>query len=398
MNFLAAARSLLEHWQRAALSALGIMVASVAIVLLISIARGVEADITSQVDQLGVNVLVVVPGRVELASGMGFNPNLGGQSFLAFEDAPRLRAVEGVREVAILNFSGGGIRYQDREAYPFIIATTPEWFRMQRSDLEAGAFFTEQDADQPVAVIGSVARNRLFREGEDPIGATVTINQGEYRVVGVMADEEGDSLFSAGGFQDVVYIPLPYLQTQQEFVKIDRFMIQGAPDAEPKRLVSDLEAVLEQRLDRQQFSVLTQEDLLGLIYRVTGILSWLLVGLTSIALFVGGVGVMAIMLMAVNERNKEIGVRKAMGARRRDIFWQFLMESVIIGVVGVMAGIVISLIVSAALRIFTPIDPLVTVGTVLLAFGVGVGIGSVFGLIPSMHAARQDPVVALRNE
>jgi putative ABC transport system permease protein len=151
-------------------------------------------------------------------------------------------------------------------------------------------------------------------------------------------------------------------------------------------------------LSRQQYSVLTQEDLLGLIHEVMGILGWLLIGLTAIALFVGGLGVMTVMVMSVSERQREIGIRKATGARSSDVFQQFLVESVIIALAGVLVGLAISTAAGAALRAFTSIKPIVTWQIVALAALVGIGLGSLFGLIPAMRAARQDPVVALRNE
>jgi putative ABC transport system permease protein len=170
------------------------------------------------------------------------------------------------------------------------------------------------------------------------------------------------------------------------------------PVAEPRSLIRRLEAVLGERLDRQQYQVITQEDLLGLVYKLMNILTWLLTGLTSIALFVGGVGIMTVMLMAVNERSKEIGIRKAVGARPGDVFTQFLGEAVIIALAGGAVGLVISYFVCLGLAAWTPIKPLITVSTVVLSFGVCLIVGGFFGLIPAMKASRKDPVASLRNE
>jgi putative ABC transport system permease protein len=399
VNLLIALTSLKESWQRSVLSSLGVMVAGVAIILLISIAHGVEKDIRGQVEELGVNVLVVLPGRVE--SGM-FNPNLGGQSYLKEQDAERLAQVPGVRRTAALSFAGGGIRYQGEDIFtPLTIAAEPNWFRMHAVDLEHGRLITEEDENADVAVVGSVAANDLFGSSEDALGKEIEINQQSYTVVGVTESQNGDadeSLFSMGSFQNVVYIPYSTLQANLPNMQTHRVMVQSEPEADPEVLVPALEEALGERLDRQQYSVLTQEDLLGLIYELMSILSWLLIGLTSIALFVGGVGIMAIMLMAVNERKREIGVRKAVGAHRQDIFRQILVESVAIGLIGITVALALSWVISIALTLYTPIEPDITAQTVLLAFAVGIGLGAFFGVLPAMKAARQDPVVALRQE
>jgi len=395
-NIRSAWQSLWEQRGRAALSALGILVASVAIVLLVSIALGVRADITTQVKDLGVNTLVVLPARVE---GINFNPNLGGQSFLLESDATDLRAIPGVIRTAPLTFAGGGVRAGKKEAFPIVIAATADWFLIQPNQLREGEFFRDPQTRERVAVLGSLAADALFGNGQAARGRTVTINQHPYRVIGVTQDQKSESsLFSMGGFQNVVYIPYHAARADNPTQQTDRIMVQSSPDAEPKSLVKALDARLGQRLDRQQYSVLTQEDLLGLVYKLMSILTWLLTGLTSIALFVGGVGILTVMLMSVNERAREIGIRKTVGARRRDIFQQFLVESATLAMVGGTLGFAFSYAVCVALYRFTPVKPMVTVGVAALCFGVCLGVGTVFGVWPALRAARQDPIVALRHE
>lgn len=397
MNLANAIRSLTESWQRSLLSALGIMVASVAILLLVSIGKGVEKDITSRVDEIGVNVLICVPGRIDL-QGMGFNPNLGGQSWFKAEDADRLERVEGVEQVALLSFAGGGIDWKGKESYPLMIANTPEWFDMHKTTLKSGRLFTEADGTKPVVILGAVAKDQLFGE-EDPVGKKVKINGHEFEVIGTLEDAGSESsLFSMQSFQNVAYLPYEAQKKLSPDMQIDRMMVQTSFDAEPKGLVKNLEDALGERLDRQQYSVLTQQDLLGLVYQVMGILSTLVIGLTSIALFVGAMGIMTVMIMSVNERRKEIGVLKAIGATQQDIFRQFLWESIIIGLAGVLMGLVISVIVNYGLSTFTKIKPLMGPDTIVLAFAVGIGVGAIAGMFPAMKAARQDPVVSLRAE
>jgi len=201
-----------------------------------------------------------------------------------------------------------------------------------------------------------------------------------------------------GSFQNLVYLPYRRVKTTQPDLPLSRIMIQIRPDAEPKKLVAALDATLGRRLDRQQYQVLTQEDLLGLVYRLSGILTWLLTGLTSISLFVGGVGIMAIMLMSVAERTKEIGIRKASGARSSDIFLQFLIEAKALALLGGLAGLGLGALADAGLAAWTPLKPAITWGVVWLALGLSLGVGIVFGLIPAVRAARLAPADAIRLE
>lgn len=374
------------------------MVGATAILLLVSIAQGVRADITKEIEGIGVNLLVVLPGRIEEGN---FNPNIGGQSFLKEEQAVRIRQEPGVIRVATLTFAGGGVRAGSKDAYPVTIAASPEWFKIHRTTLAEGRVIDGSDDVRDVVVLGSVAKEQLFGT-PSALGKRVEINGRSYEVVGVTQEKEksGSSggLFSMFGFENVVYLPFRRLKGLRPDMQIDRIMVQSDPNAEPKQLKARLEAVMGGLLDRQQYSVLTQEELLGLVYKIMGILTWLLTGLTSIALFVGGVGILTVMLMAVSERSREIGIRKTVGGKRSDIFVQFLVEALVLTSSGVMVGLAVSTLVCWLLERFTPIKPLVTFGTVGLALTVSVLVGAVFGLIPAMRAARKDPVVALRWE
>lgn len=396
MNAVAALRSLQESWKRALLCGVGVAIASVAIVLLVSIGLGVQKDVTSQVDGFGASMLIVVPGKINLS--MGFNPNFAGKSFLTDQAAKDVAEAKGVVRTSVFSFVGGYISYGKNDAYPLLLATEPAWFQMYKTQIAEGKFFTKDQETQDVCVIGSVAKEDLFGD-QDPIGKKVTINNRPYTVVGVTEDKKAEnSLFSMQSFANVVYLPIRALQSHEENVQIDRIFAQVDNKIDPKTVIGNVDLALKKTLNEKQFSVLTQEDLLKLIYQVMGILGTLVVGLTSIALFVGGVGIMTVMLLSVGERNKEIGIRLAVGARRRDIFRQFLVESSIIGFVGVVAGLVVSLIVCAILASTTNIKPLVTPGTVFMTFTVGLGVGLIFGIVPAAKAAKLDPVAALRLE
>jgi len=394
VNLVFALRSLRDGWTRALLSALGITVGAAAIALLVSIALGVRDDVESQVRDLGVNVLVVIPGRIDNGT---FNPNMGGMSYLEDADATALARVPGVVRAEPFTFLGGYVKAGAKVAQgPLLTACTPGWFAMRPVVMREGRTFGTGEGD--VTVLGSLAADALFPKAS-AIGKRVTINRRKYTVVGVTQDKKQEgSLLSFGSLQNLVYVPYDRLRAIQPDIQTDRIMIQARPDAEPKALIKRCDAVLQRRLDRAQFQVLTQEDLLGLVYKLTGILTWLLTGLTSIALFVGGVGIMAVMLMSVNERAKEIGVRKAVGARGRDVFAQFLMEALLLSTFGGLMGLLLTVGVDAALDAFTPIHPKMTPGVIALSLLTSLGVGGVFGVIPAMKAARKDPVAALRSE
>lgn len=394
-NLRSALASLREQRGRLLLSSLGVMVGSTAIILLVSIAIGVKADVTSQVEDLGVNVLIVVPGRIEMGN---FNPNMAGQSYLKEADIPKVRAVPGVIRATPLTFAGGGVTSNGKSAYPLVIAAKPDWFAIHNNPLAEGRFFSAADEKKPVAILGGIAKDALFGKASG-LGKKVDINGRKYEVVGVTKDkEQGSSMLSMFSLENVVYVPYEHLKTLKPDMQIDRIMIQSSPEAEPKALQAQLDQVLAKSLQKEQYSVLTQEDLLGLVYKLMSILTWLLTGLTSIALFVSGVGIMTVMLMSVNERAKEIGIRKTVGARRSDIFQQFLGESLLITLIGGSAGLAFSYAGCLALYYLTPVKPMVTIGTVGLSFGVSLFVGGVFGLLPAMRAARKDPVDSLRNE
>lgn len=388
--------NLLESWRRSVLCGVGVAIAAVAIVLLVSLGLGVQKDITGQVDDLGTGILVVVPGKVELS--MGFNPNITGKSFLTDQSARDVSKVQGISKVAKFSFAGGYISHNGKDAFPFLIATSPAWFQINKLKVSEGHPFTDSNEKDNVCVIGSVAKQELF--GDAPaVGKSVVINEKEYEIVAVTQESKADkSMFSAQSLSNVVYIPLAAVQQNEKNVQIDRIFAQVDPTIDPKSIIKDVEQNLLLTLNKNQFSVLTEEDLLSLIYQVMGILATLVIGLTSIALLVGGVGIMTVMLLSVGERTKEIGVRKALGASQADIFKQFLTEATVISLGGVVTGTLVSLVICQIIAATTVIKPLVTWQTILLTFAVGIGVGIVFGLIPAIRASRLNPVEALRLE
>jgi len=397
VDFDSAVRSLLEHKSRMLLSGLGVFVGSTAIALLVSVAKGVQHEIAREVNQLGVNLLVVLPFRVE--SDSLFAPSAVGVSRLQDRHVDLIRSIEGVRYVVPIMFVGGTLS-TDSTSSPstMILATHPEWFKIRPTKLSEGRLLEERDAKSRVLVVGSIAKQSLF-DDSSALGKSVTINGKDFRIVGVTEDRAAkQGIFAFGGFENVAIMPYDLARMEVPNPQVHRIMITANPEIEPKSLLRDVERALAATLPEDAFSVVTQEDLLQLIFKVMSILTWLLTGLTSIALFVGGVGIMAIMLMSVQQRTREIGVRKAVGARNSALLRQFLIEAIIISIGGGASGLVFSAIVNELLRQFTPLDPLLTWDAVAMCMAVSVGVGAAFGLVPALQAARNDPCVSLRSE
>jgi putative ABC transport system permease protein len=397
-SFQAALGSLWLTPRRTLLSGLGMAVGVAAIVMLVSLGKGVERDVRQQVESLGVNLVIVLPGRISPENP--FNPmSFIGLSTLRESDLAVVRQIEGVQRVAPIMFVAGGASRGTRWAdAALIIGTTPEWFQMRPHRLAAGRLFTEQELDAYVCILGPEPARQLFGD-EPPLGQTVHLNGVPFRVIGVTAEESQRSLFGGGGFEFALYAPIRSLQQAMGSRQIHRVIAQTAPDREPRQLVERIrEAVRRNHNGSEDFSVLTQEDLLTRLFSLLRIISVALTGITSIALVVGGIGVMNVMLMSVTERVREIGIRKTVGARQRDIFWQFLFEATLIALVGGAIGVGIAWLACYLIDRYTVLHPLVELDTLLLALSVCGLVGLIFGTIPAYRAATRDPVEALRHE
>ncbi|MEJ5383881.1 MAG: ABC transporter permease [Fimbriimonadales bacterium] len=384
--------------RRTLLSGLGMAVGVAAIVVLVSLGKGVQRDVVAQVESLGVNLVIVLPGR--LSPENPFNPmSFIGLSTLREGDIAAVAQVAGVRRVAPIMFVAGGAQRGERWAdAALILGTTPEWFEMRPHTLKHGRFFTHAEAERFVCILGPKPAEQLFGT-ENPVGKQVQLNGKPFTVIGVTAEDSNRSLLGSGGFEFAIYAPIRALQRAMGSEQIHRVIAQTAPDQDPAQLQAQIKAaVLRSHGGSEDFSVLTQEELLSRLFTLLQIVSVALTGITSIALVVGGIGVMNVMLMSVTERVREIGIRKTVGAEQRDIFWQFLMEALLIALVGGLMGVLLGWGVCAAIERFTVLTPQVTGNTIGLALTVCGAVGLVFGVLPAARAARKDPVEALRYE
>jgi putative ABC transport system permease protein len=375
---------------RSGLTMLGVVIGVAAVVVLVAIGTGAKQTVERQVEGLGSNLLIVVPGRVDFGSA----PSV---SRLSLSDVDAVTRIVGDRSrVAVTVTSGETVRAGTTTRFTSVLGvmeTTPQVFVRT---LARGTYLSRSDVDtaRRVVVLGAAVARDLFGERE-PVGQQVTIAGVRFRVVGVFAPL-GQSL--GVNRDDEVHIPVTTAHRLLGTNRVDGIAVK-APDREQigqlgERIVTEL----TERHPDTEFSAVTQEQILGVLGDILGVLTGVLAAIAGISLLVGGVGVSNIMLVSVRERTREIGLRKAVGARPRDIGVQFLLEAVLLttlgGVTGMGLGVGAALVVAAV----SPVPAAITWWSLALAFGVSAVVGIVFGVVPAQRAGRLDPVVALRSE
>ncbi|GAB3869218.1 ABC transporter permease [Dactylosporangium cerinum] len=375
---------------RSTLTMLGVIIGVAAVVVLVAIGTGTKQQIERQVEGLGSNLLIVLPGQVSLGSA----PSV---SRMDLSDVDAVSKIVGDRSrVAVTVASGETVAAGNVDTFATIngvIETTPQVF--VRS-LARGTYLSRSDVDtqRRVAVLGYRVARDLFGE-RDAVGQQITIAGVRFRVIGVFA-QLGQSL---GVDRDnEVHVPITTAQRLLGTNRVDGIAIKAPNREEIDDLSARILAELGRRHPGTEFSAVTQEQILGVLGDILGVLTGVLAAIAGISLLVGGVGVSNIMLVSVRERTKEIGLRKAVGARPRDIGVQFLLEAVLLttlgGFIGMGLGIGAALVVAA----LSPVPAAITWWSLALAFGVSAAVGIIFGVVPAQRAGRLDPVVALRTE
>jgi putative ABC transport system permease protein len=375
---------------RSGLTMLGVIIGVGAVVILVAIGTGAKQTVEQQVEGLGSNLLLIVPGRVDF----GAAPTV---SRLRLEDVDAVTRIVGDRNrIAVATSSGETVRAGTRTRFTSVngvLETTPKVFVR---DIARGTYLSRSDVDvaRRVAVLGSAVADTLFGE-RDPVGSQVTIAGVRFRVVGVFAPL-GQSL--GVDRDDEVHIPITTALRVFDTSRVDAMAVK-APDRDSlDELGRRIVAELNDRHPESEFSAVTQEQILGVLGDILGILTGVLAAIAGISLLVGGVGVSNIMLVSVRERTREIGLRKAVGARPRDISVQFLLEAVLLTTIGGVAGIGLGIGSALLVAALSPVPAVITWWSVALAFGVSAAVGIIFGVVPAHRAGRLDPVVALRTE
>jgi putative ABC transport system permease protein len=388
--FRVALDALLANRLRSALTMLGVVIGVGAVVVLVAIGSGAKEEVEAQVEGLGSNIILVVPGRLEFGSA----PSV---SRLTLDDVTTLgRVAGGARNVAVTVSSGEEVTVGGQRTFVTVNGTNASVPNVFDRPIARGSYFRETDVDthRRVAVLGSAVAHALF-PGVDPLGRQVAIAGVRFRVVGVF--EEVGSTFGVSRDEEV-HIPVTAAQRLFGVDRIDGLAVKAPSADQVEPMQSQLVAALQEKYPGEEFSAVTQTQILGTIGRILSLLTLVLAAIAGISLLVGGVGVSNIMLVSVRERTREIGLRKALGARQRDVLLQFLIEAVLLTTIGGLIGLALGIAGSLLLDSMSPLPALIAWWSPVLAFGVSVAVGVFFGVAPARRAGRLDPVVALRTE
>jgi putative ABC transport system permease protein len=406
-----ALRALAANKLRAALTMLGIIIGVGAVITLMSAGQAVQDYVTSQFRNIGSNLLFVAPGSFGGDRGPS-SAATGGQD-LTNGDAEALRNPAAAPDIAVVVPARTGnatVTHGGKSRLFSVSGVTPEYSAVRNAYAAAGSFISEQDlvAGSRVAAIGPDVVNELFPENAYPVGQTIRINGVAFKVIGVM-EAKGGSAF--GSEDNVIFIPLTTAQTRifpsrggRGGYQLSVLYVQAVSEKRSDQAEAEIKAILRQRHDigpgdEDDFSVISQADILASFTQILSALTVFLGAIGAISLLVGGIGIMNIMLVSVTERTREIGLRKAVGARRRDILMQFLMESVVLAVIGGVIGILLGAAGARAIGLFNQdIQPQLSINAVILATTVSAIVGLFFGIYPAARAASLDPIAALRYE
>ena len=397
--------AIISNKTRSSLTILGIVIGIGSVIAMVAIGQGAQSSIQSSIQSIGSNLLMVMPGAPRSASG-GVSAGRGNAQTLTIEDADAIKK-EAVLAIAVA--PDVSRRYQisvkgkNTNTNTSVVGTVPAYSTVRNLSIDKGVFISEAQnkSAAKVAVIAPSTRDDLFGEGVDPVGKIIKINQSEYKIIGLTKSKGGSGF---GNQDDQIYVPIT---TAQRYLSgsnnVSTISVQAKDEASLTTLQEQITALLLKRhkistATQADFQIMNQADIVATASSVTGTFTILLAAIAGISLIVGGIGIMNMMLTSVTERTREIGLRKAIGAKRNDISTQFLVESVMLTFIGGVIGIIVGWLASQAVTKFAGITTTVSLSSILLAFGVSAGIGIIFGYYPARRAAKMNPIEALRYE
>jgi putative ABC transport system permease protein len=405
-------RALAANKMRAALTMLGIIIGVGAVITLMSAGEGVSVYIEERFQGIGSNLLFVLPGSEEEAFSGPPGTAVGGAE-LTNDDAEALRDPVRAPDVVAVAPSVSNatiVATTKKDMFTQVDGVTPDYAQVRNWFPEAGAFISQVDLDSQarVAVLGQTVVEKIFPDNPYPLGQMVKINDIPFRVVGVM-EEKGGSSF--GDEDDVVFVPLTTAQarlfssrSRSGEYTVSAILIQALSEERMDAASEQIAIILREQheidfSDEDDFSIVSQADIIDVFGEITGVLTIFLGAIAGISLLVGGIGIMNIMLVSVTERTREIGLRKAVGARRRDILWQFLLEAMTLSLIGGLVGIGLGALGATIIsQLIDGFSAIVTPQSVLLATTFSAAVGLVFGVYPARRASLLNPIDALRYE
>jgi putative ABC transport system permease protein len=402
MTFRIALKALNRNKLRTALTMLGMIIGVGAVITMVALGNGAQVSIEQQIQSAGTNVIMVSAGN--FSSG-GVRQGQGMSNTLTPDDAAAVREVAGVQYlVETVRNRGGQVVFGNQNWNTSVEGTNVDLPSIKSWPLESGTFITPADiaSASKVCVIGMTVKSMLFPEGDDPVGQIIRIGKHPFKIVGVLTSK-GQS--SVGQDQDdVIYAPFTTVQKKMRGITYIEGMTVSAASADNIKATAEaISTVLRIRHkiqpgDNDDFMVRTLEDIAAVRTETTRTMTALLASIAGVSLLVGGIGIMNIMLVSVTERTREIGLRLAIGARGGDVLLQFLVEAVVISLLGGSIGIGLGYALSQSLTQFLQWPTYVSPDAVLVAFGFAAGIGIFFGFYPARKASGLDPIEALRYE
>ncbi|PIX02805.1 multidrug ABC transporter substrate-binding protein [bacterium (Candidatus Gribaldobacteria) CG_4_8_14_3_um_filter_42_11] len=395
--------ALLSNKARSGLTILGIVIGIGSVIAMISVGQGSTASIQSSIQSLGSNLLMVSPS-FQRGVGMQVSAGRGSARTLKQEDVDAIqKEIMLIKAIAPELSSRYQIIAKGTNTNTSVLGTTPNYPEVRNVQIESGSFVSEQNVRSlsKVAVLGPTTRDDLFGEGVNPIGQTIHINKVDFKVIGVTKEKGGSGMSNQ---DDMIFVPL---STAQRFLAGSSYLSTIYIEiVDQESMTTAQEQITSLLLSRHNisnpeladFSVINQADIVASVSSISSTLTILLAAIAGISLIVGGIGIMNMMLTTVTERTREIGLRKAIGAKKKDISLQFLIESIMLTFIGGIVGILLGWILSYAVAYFGSMTTEVTSWSIFLAVGVSACIGIIFGFYPARRAVGLNPIEALRYE
>jgi len=388
---------------RSSLTILGIVIGIGSVIAMVAIGQGAQNSIESSIQSIGSNLIIVMPGA-QRGPGFQVSSGRGSAQSLTMEDATAIATgISGVQASSPEISRRYQVSAKGLNTNTSVTGVNPSYTEVRNVEIDEGAFISTQNVQggAKVAVLGPTSRDDLFGAGVSAVGKVIRINSQNFKVIGVTKSKGGSGFTNA---DDIVYVPI---STASKFLSGNEYVsaiyVQATDAtglADVQQQITDLLLTRHKIKDATlaDFSTMNQADIVATAGAVTGIFTILLSSIAGISLLVGGIGIMNMMLTTVTERTREIGLRKAIGAKKGDISLQFLAESVMLTFIGGIIGILLGWFISFLVTTFAGIAASMSVFSVLLACGVSTGIGIVFGYYPARRAAGLNPIEALRYE